>query len=86
MITAKDIAIEQREHEAMDYLLTLLDNSCFPEERRIPLESQIKRLEAEDEEEYTLLVNKLWANQRDRIVSGDPYNATDIKNHLKKLR
>ena len=61
---------------------SLLDSSSYDHEQRRHILLSVDELTAEEAGE---LIWKISQNQMDRISCGLPYNATDIKNHLKNL-
>lgn len=70
-------------HGQEDRLYALINTSCYDEDTRCLLESKIRS--GLSQQEYETMLVDLSNNQLDPVTHGLNYNATDIKNHIKKI-
>jgi hypothetical protein len=82
LITAADNQVPAFFYDPL-YLHTLLETASYDGKQRAQMERDIDNIETQ--EEYDKILFLLQSNQMDRITSGFPYSATDIKRHLKRF-
>lgn len=74
----------QYDDSKQNYLLSLLDDTVYSDEKKQDYESMIKS--ELNEQEYNSLRTRFWDDSIDDVTMRGTYGMAALHNHLKKLR